>query len=368
MDQVDITVIGAGVVGLAVAAALAKAGRDVVVLERHAKHGQETSSRNSEVIHAGIYYPSGTLKAAFCVEGARRLYAFCEEHEVPHARLGKLIVAADESEVATLESLMRQGQANGVPELRLITGEEARRLEPNVNAVAALHSPATGILSVHALMDRLHAIAESRGAMFVFGCEVRGVEPVPGGYELKVAGEEYSLHSRGVVNCAGLQSDQVAALAGLDPDAAGCRLRYCKGSYFSYQKKSPVSRLVYPVPQEHLTGLGIHATLDLGGCLRFGPDTEFVERLDYDVDPVKGDPFFQGACKIIRGLQRDALVPGMAGVRPRLAGEGVRDFVIRHEANRGLPGWINLVGIESPGLTGCLSIAERVGALAAEAL
>jgi L-2-hydroxyglutarate oxidase LhgO len=367
MDQTEVTVIGAGVVGLAIAAELARAGREVVLLERHPTYGQETSSRNSEIIHAGIYYPPGSLKAALCVEGAARLYRYCEDREIPHARLGKLIVAAAEPEIPILESLLARGQANGVRDLRLLDRAETRALEPCARAVAGLHSPHTGILSVHGLMAQLYREGKAAGVLFAFGGEVDFLERRGDGFVVGLAGQDYRMLSRVVVNAAGLASDRVARMLGIDIDADGYRLQYCKGCYFVYQKPSPIRRLVYPVPHDDLKGLGVHATLDLGGCLRFGPDVEDVAELDYDVPAGKQDFFRRSAACLLDGLVPEAIVPGMAGIRPKLAGSGVRDFLIRHEADRGLPGAINLVGIESPGLTGCLAIAARVKELAAEA-
>jgi L-2-hydroxyglutarate oxidase LhgO len=366
MDEVGITIIGAGVVGLAVAAELSKDFENIVVLEKHEKFGQETSSRNSEVIHAGIYYPHGSLKAELCVEGAELLYRYCEARGIPHDRIGKLIVAVDDAESGSLEEIYKRGLANAARELRLIDSHEVRRLEPAVNATRAVHSPHTGIIDSHALMAGLHHEAKAAGVMFSFGSEVTVIEHTARGFVIGIAGEDYRFLSRIVINSAGLGSDHIAALMGIDIDDAGYRLRPCKGSYFSYQKRSPVKMLVYPVPHHDLAGLGVHATLDLGGRLRFGPDTEYVDHLDYTVDTKKADAFYEGARKIIQGLDRDAFVPDMAGIRPKLAGEGVRDFVIAHEAARGLEGAINLVGIESPGLTACLAIARIVARIVGE--
>jgi L-2-hydroxyglutarate oxidase LhgO len=365
MERIDVTVVGAGVVGLAVAARLSGRVESLLVLERHRSYGQETSSRNSEVVHAGIYYPQGSLKALLCVQGRELLYDHCRRLDIPHRKLGKLIVARDAGELPRLEEIRRSASANGV-DLDLLDAAELSRLEPAVRGVGALLSEETGILDSHALMRSLHHQAEAAGALFSFGQEVNHLAPTAEGWEVGVAGEDTRFLSRVVVNAAGLSSDRVASLAGIDPDGVGYRLRYCKGSYFAYAGASPVSRLVYPVPHHDLAGLGVHATLDLGGRLRFGPDTEDVLEIDYRVDPARGDAFFQSAASLIAGLSRESLTPDMAGIRPKLAGEGVRDFVIRHEADRGLPGLVNLVGIESPGLTACLAIALRVENLVAE--
>lgn len=360
MDEVQITVIGAGVVGLALAVELSKRHESVVVLERHAKFGQETSSRNSEVIHSGIYYPEGSLKARLCVDGANLLYGYCKARGIPHARIGKLIVATRESETGALQDLHAKGALNGVADLSLLERSDVVRMEPMVNAVSALYAPNTGIVNSHSLMTSLHNEACSAGSILSFNSEVDTIERNENGYRLGIKGEDYAFSSRIVINAAGLASDTLSALCGIDIDRAGYRLRYCKGSYFSYGKKSPVSRLVYPVPHEDLTGLGVHATLDLGGRLRFGPDTEYIDKLDYSVSSSKRDAFFEGASRIIKGLEKEAFMPDMSGIRPKISGEGVKDFIIREESDKRLPGLINLVGIESPGLTACIAIARYV--------
>jgi len=363
MDEVGITIIGAGVVGLAIAAEVSKIYDNVVVLERHESFGKDTSSRNSEVIHSGIYYPAGSLKARLCVEGAEMLYRYCTAGSVAFARTGKLIVARDDSEMEGLQELSMNGAANGVSGLRLLGKRDVASMEPAVNAVAALYSPNTGIVDTHILMKRLYNNAESSGALFSFQSEVDHISRDKNGYVVNIKGEDYSLLSRIVVNSAGLFSDRIAGLAGIDIDKEGYRLSFCKGSYFSYMKKSPVTRLIYPLPHQNLTGLGVHATLDLGNRLRFGPDTEYVDSVDYKVDDSKGNSFFESASSIIKGLDRESLVADMAGIRPKIKGEGVRDFVIRHEADKGFEGFINLIGLESPGLTASMAIAKYVSGL-----
>jgi L-2-hydroxyglutarate oxidase LhgO len=363
MDEVGITIIGAGVVGLAIAAEMSGTYEDIVVLEKHDSFGQETSSRNSEVIHAGIYYPAGSLKAKLCVDAVEKLYRLCSENSIPHKRLGKLIVAATESEIPALEELLEKGRANSVNRLKLIDGDEARRLEPGANAVAALHSPNTGIVDSHSLMKFLYTKAESNGVMFVFDSEVDNINSRDeGGYIIGISSQDYNFCTRIVINCAGLASDKIAELAGIDIDRHDLRLHLCKGSYFSYSLRSPVKMLVYPVPHENLTSLGVHAVLDTGGRLRFGPDAEYVDCFEYKVETARRDAFIKGALRIIPGLDAEAFAPDMAGIRPKLQGPGepVRDFVIREESDKGLPGFINLIGIESPGLTASLSIAEMV--------
>lgn len=362
--EIDVVVVGAGVVGLATAAALARAGRSVVVLERHEAIARETTSRNSEVVHAGLYYPPGSLKARFCVEGRERLYERCVRLGIPHRALGKLVVATREAELETVERLLETGRRNGAPGLEILDRPALRRLEPRVEARAALLSPRTGIVDAHAFSMSFVAEAETHGASFVFATAVVALER---------AGSLWRVHARGsdgdaavecaaVVNAAGLESDRVAALAGIDVDARGYRIRPCKGDYFALAPgvRLSLARLVYPVPAG--AGLGIHATLDLGGRLRFGPDTEYVEAPRYDVDPAKAEPFAAAVRRYLPEMRAEWLVPDMAGVRPKLAGpgEGFRDFVIAEESAAGFPGLVNLIGIESPGLTAAPAIAERV--------
>jgi L-2-hydroxyglutarate oxidase LhgO len=369
MEEVRITIIGAGVVGLAIAAELSGTYGDIVVLERHDSFGQETSSRNSEVIHAGIYYPADSLKARLCIDSVEKLYGLCAEHSIPHKRTGKLIVAADESEIPILHGLLEKGIANHVKDLALLDRDSALRLEPGINTVAALHSPNTGIIDSHSLMKHFFRKAEANGAMFAFDSELDSIiKRDEGGYVLGISSQDYMFGSQIVINSSGLASDRVAALAGIDIDKNGYRLKLCKGSYFSYAKRSPVNMLVYPVPHENMTGLGVHATLDIGGRLRFGPDIEYIDGLDFKVDASKRDSFFLGASKILSGLDVESFAPDMAGIRPKLQGpgEGVQDFIIREESDKGLPGFIDLIGIESPGLTASLSIAEMVKGIVAD--
>jgi L-2-hydroxyglutarate oxidase LhgO len=361
-------VIGAGVVGLAVAARLAPSHPELVVLERNPRHGQETSSRNSEVIHGGMYYPTGSLKARLCVDGNVRLYEYCGAHDVPHARVGKLIVAVAEAELPALDRLLALGTANGVT-MHRISAAESRALEPHVPAVAALLSPNTGIVNAHALMDALLHQARQAGAILQPRSEVVEIERVPGGYRLGIlsGGEVESFTAERVVNAAGLDADRVAGLPGLDVDAAGYRQYPCKGSYFSIAagKASLVSRLVYPLPGH--VSLGVHAVIGLEGRLRFGPDAEYLpDRVqDYRVDPGKRAAFGEAIRRLVPEIADDDIEPDMSGIRPKLQGpgQGFRDFVIAEESARGLPGFVNLVGIDSPGLTSCLAIADEVARL-----
>jgi L-2-hydroxyglutarate oxidase LhgO len=363
-----LTIVGAGAVGLAVAARLARRFPDLVVLERQARHGQETSSRNSEVIHAGLYYPPGSLKARLCVRGNQLLYAMLERHGLPCRRTGKLIVAASDTELPALERLLAQGRANGVP-LERISGAECHALEPHVAAVGALHSPTTGVLSAHALMDRLLAEATAAGATLQPRAELVAAERRGSEYALTLATPEgrESFTSARVVNAAGLEADTVASRFGIDVDAAGYRLHWCVGRYFSVapRKAALVSRLVYPLPGQ--VSLGVHAVLDVSGGLKFGPDAAYLpeRRQDYAVDPGLRPAFAAGVRRLVPAIEEADLQPDLAGIRAKLQGpgEGFRDFVIREESDRGLPGVVSLVGIDSPGLTSCLAIAEHVDAL-----
>lgn len=365
MADVGLTVVGAGVVGLAVAARLAARHPDVVLLERRERHGQETSSRNSEVIHAGLYYPPGSLKARLCVQGNRLLYELLERHGLPHRRLGKLIVAVEPSELPALEALLARGQANGAP-LRLLGRDEARALEPNVPSVAAIHSPSTGVVSAHALMDLLLHEALAAGATLQARAELVALERRSGDYliELRTPNGLESFTSERVVNAAGLEADAVAALAGVDVDGAGYRQLFCKGVYFTLPagRWALVRHLVYPVPGQ--VSLGTHAVLDVAGRLRFGPDVEYLQdrSYDYSVDEGRRASFGTAVRRLLPMVRDEELEPDIAGIRPKLQGPGqpFRDFVVAEESGRGLPGLVNLVGIDSPGLTAALAIAGEV--------
>jgi L-2-hydroxyglutarate oxidase LhgO len=368
--DVGTTVVGGGVVGLAVAARLAREGSSLVLLERHERHGLETSSRNSEVIHAGMYYPAGSLKARLCVEGSRRLYEACEAHDIPFRRIGKIIVATTVEEEPGLESLLALARRNGV-ELRMLGGAETVSLEPNVRAAAALYSPHTGIVSAHALMDHLSREARAAGATIQLRAELVAVERRTSDYRLTVRSPDglESFTSERVVNAAGLESDTVAALCGIDVAAAGYRLHWCKGSYFSVAaaKARLVSRLVYPVPG--YASLGVHAVLGLEGRLRFGPDLEYLaeRRADYRVREERRAAFGEAVRRLVPAILDEDLEPDTSGIRAKLQGPGepFRDFVVREESDRGLPGLVNLVGIDSPGLTAALALADHVAGLLA---
>ena len=360
MEKIDIAIIGAGVVGLAVAESLSKLTDNIFVFERHKAFGQETSSRNSEVIHSGIYYPKNSLKAKLCVDGRPKLYEFCEKNHVPFRKLTKLIVAADETEIEELNKLHKFGLDNGVEGMELIDKSEINKIETECCGYAAILSKETGIIDSHSLMKKLESNAESRGACIVYNMNVNSIEYLNNEYIIGFDNNEDKISARIVVNCAGLQSDKIAELAGINVDADNCRLKYVKGSYFFYSAPSPVKRLIYPLPETNHVGLGVHATLDMNYRLKFGPDTEAVDEVEYSVDISKSSIFHEKALKIIRGLEAQYFMPNMAGVRPKLKGAGVRDFVIRSEEKNGNPGLISLIGIESPGLTSCLAIADYV--------
>ena len=362
MEQVDAVVIGAGVVGLAVARALALSGREVIVLESENAIGTATSSRNSEVIHAGIYYPKGSLKARACVEGRHLLYQYCAERGIPHMRCGKLIVATDPAQVAELEGIRQKAHANGVTDVTDISLAQVREMEPAVSCVAALHSPSTGVVDSHSFMLALQGEAEDHGAMLAFHSPLQGGEVLPDGrIALEVGGAEpMRLAARTVVNAAGLTAPSLARrIAGYPPDQAPGEY-YAKGNYYSLLGRSPFSRLVYPVPEPG--GLGVHVTIDLGGQARFGPDVEWIERIGYDVDPRRADKFYAAIRRYWPALPDGALAPGYAGIRPKIApaGAAAPDFVIQGPADHGVEGLVHMFGIESPGLTASLSLAAEV--------
>lgn len=359
MDRVDAAVIGAGLVGLAVARALATAGREVVILESEDAIGTHTSSRNSEVIHAGIYYPQGSLKARACVQGRQRLYAYCAERGVPHRRCGKLIVATDAAQREELEGIRQRAHANGVTDVVRVSPAQACAMEPELHCVSALHSPSTGIIDSHALMLAYLDDAERAGAMLALKSPLAKGVVRTGGIELHVAGAEPILAAQ-VVNSAGLRAPSLARrIDGYPAELAPPEL-YAKGNYYSLAKRPPFSRLVYPVPEPG--GLGVHVTLDLGGGVRFGPDVEWVDRIDYTVDPRRAERFYAAIRRYWPGLPDGALEPDFAGIRPKISGKDApaADFLVQGPRAHGVPGLVNLFGIESPGLTASLPLADSV--------
>lgn len=366
MREVDVTVVGGGVVGLAVAAALAASGRSVVILERQPAMGRGITSRNSEVIHAGLYYPEGSLKAALCVEGRRALYGWCQERRVAHRKLGKLVVATEEREVRTLEGLFEQGRLNGAGDLEWLDGGEVVRREPAVRALFGLYSPETGIVDAHGFCLSLLAEAEAHGALFLPHHELISLMRPSTDWSLEIRsdrGDRQRLESSAVVLAAGLETERLAILAGLDPDQHGFRQFPCKGDYFALQPGTSLrlSQLVYPVPAQ--AGLGIHATLDLNGAIRFGPDAEYIDGTeDWTVSPGKTDLFARAVQRYLPSLRPEWIHPDYAGIRPKLAGpgQGFRDFLIAEQSAANCPGLVLCAGIESPGLTAALAIGRRV--------
>jgi L-2-hydroxyglutarate oxidase LhgO len=359
--DIECVVVGAGVVGLAVARALARTRREVILVEAGEGIGVGVSSRNSEVIHAGIYYPSGSLKAQLCVEGKQRLYAFCDERGVGYQRLGKLIVATDEYQCAALHTLLEQGRRNGVDDLQWLDAGQAQALEPALSCVAALWSPSTGIVDSHALMLALQADAEACGAWLAFHTPLVSARCTEHGFDLRMGGAQpMSLSCRELINCSGLSAPEVAGrIEGLPPEQVPTA-RLCKGSYFSFSGRAPFRHLVYPAPES--AGLGVHMTLDLGGQARFGPDVEWVDQVDYRVDPRRADGFYQAIRRYWPGLPDNSLQSAYSGIRPKITAptEPAADFIISGPGEHGVSGLVNLFGIESPGLTSCLALAERV--------
>jgi L-2-hydroxyglutarate oxidase LhgO len=368
MEKASITIIGAGVVGLAIASRLGetRSPRDIVVVERHDGFGRETSSRNSEVIHAGFYYPQDSLKAKLCVEGNRTMYELCRRNEIPHKKTGKIVIANTPWESDKLHALYEQGRKNGVTGLELLSGEEVRNLEPSVVAELGLLSPSTGIVDTHSLMKYFESRAQSFGVTIGYNCGVTGIERAGQEYIVRVLdadNEEMEIRAAVVINCAGLRSGAVAAMAGIDTGAAAYTIHPCKGEYFSVSNRhrGRLSRLVYPAPTS--ISLGVHAVLKLDGSLKLGPNAFYVASdEDYGVDPSHRKEFHDAARVYLPFLDMSDLQPDMAGIRPKRQSkdEAFRDFIIREEGDRGLPNLINLVGIESPGLTAAPAIADHV--------
>lgn len=365
----DVAVIGGGVSGLACAAELARRGRSVVVLERHGAVGSETSSRNSEVIHAGIYYPADSLKARACVEGRELLYQRCERYGIGHARLGKLIVATSDDQLNELGRIAQRAVANRAGDIAELDAGQIRRLEPRVRAIAAVWSPNTGIVDAHALMRSYQAELESQGGTVVTHTRVEAITARSHGWSIRTRGaddEPFDLDCESIVNAAGLEADSIAAMAGLDVDALRWRIRLCKGDYFAVAPGLGrlATRLVYPVPSGD-GGLGVHLTVDLGGRFKLGPDAHYVDEVDYRVDPAKADAFAAAAGRFLPEIDAAHLTPEMAGVRPRLQGpdDSFRDFVLAESSPRGAAAMVHLIGIESPGLTAAGALARMAADL-----
>ncbi|MBN1636240.1 MAG: NAD(P)/FAD-dependent oxidoreductase [Deltaproteobacteria bacterium] len=374
MHDVDVTVVGAGAVGLACAYEVAPLVKNLVILEKHAKPGTQISSRNSEVIHAGLYYPPDHLKTRLCIEGRRYLLDFCRQHQIPFALIGKLVVATNQQELQSIQNLMHNAINCGIEDLSMLSREEIKKLEPHIEGAGALSSPGTGIIDSHRLIKRLESLCLALGANMLYKTCLAGIDQTSRGFTCTVKAPDntlYSFTSRVLINAAGLNSAHIAAIAGIDISAASYRLYPVKGEYFRVVsgKHRLVNSLIYPSPQRHLAGLGIHATKDLSGALRLGPNAFYVNELDYDVNPEHAGEFYESIHDIMPFLAKKDLVPDMAGVRPKLQAPGapIRDFVVAHESSLGINGLVNLIGIESPGLTGCLAIGKMVCSLLRDA-
>ncbi len=356
--KVDIAIIGAGVVGLAIAYELSRSpGKTIAVLEKNQRFGQETSSRNSEVIHSGIYYPATMLKTRLCMEGNYLLYQFCQQQQVPHRRLGKLIVASDSQDCSELERLYRNGQQNGVA-VEQLSSRQVARLEPSIKVSEGLFLPSTGIIDSHELMQKLYYHSKAREIIYLFDSELIGLENQPVGYQLKTSRE--TIEAEVVINAAGLMSAKVSQMLGIDPLLNHYQIYPCKGDYYRLRKRIAIHHPVYPLPGQGV--LGIHITPDLQGNLRLGPNAYYVNELDYRIDDTHQEEFYNSIKRFLPFLNREDIMPDYTGIRPKLQGPGdpLRDFVIREESDKGWPGFINLIGIESPGLTSSLAIARYV--------
>ena len=361
MESANIVIIGSGAVGLAVAAKVSESNEGVYVFEKNARYGQETSSHNSGVIHSGIHYPKNSLKAKLCVKGNTMMYELCERYRIPFKRLGKLTVAVEEEEVEELDKLMRAGIENGVEGLKFLDREAVRKLEPSVEVEKALLTPSTGILEPDELMNHFYAQTRKNNVALATETEVTGIKKIDDGYE--VAGisvaEKFAVTAKIVINCAGLFSDKIAAMVGLDVAKLGYMIYPCKGDYFRVSGKPLVKMLVYPVPKG--PGLGIHLTPDLAGSIRLGPNAYYVDNIDYAVESREKE-FRDDVTRFVPKIQDYEIHEDSSGIRPKLQGpkDGFKDFVIRHEGDRGFFGFINLIGIESPGLTAAAAIGEYV--------
>jgi L-2-hydroxyglutarate oxidase LhgO len=364
LTDVDCIVIGAGVIGLAIARASARDGRSVMILERERQFGMHTSSRNSEVIHAGIHYEPGSLKARLCVAGRELLYRYCVRRGIDHRRCGKFTVATSQAQVASLERIAANARANDVLDLELLDGDHARRVEPELHCVAALSSPSTGIIDSHAYMQALLADAEGCGADISYGTRVRAMRPTAAGIEVFVESQTGSaISARFVINAAGLDAHRVAAMIEGFPADHIPSIHYAKGSYFGLQGRAPFRRLIYPVGE--FGWLGVHMTIDLAGAARFGPDIEWIKEVDYAVDSQRAEAFYDAIKRYWPRIQPGQLTPGYAGVRPKLTGPGEtsRDFCVSGPHDHGVAGVVNLFGIESPGLTASLALGDVVAAM-----
>lgn len=366
----EITIIGAGVVGLAIAEKLSMDHRNLFLIEKHSTFGQETSSRNSEVIHAGIYYIKNSLKSILCVEGKSLLYDYCRKYDVPFNNCGKLIVATSDEEISVIEGIRQTAIKNGVDDLQVLNRQQIAEMEPNIFALKALFSPSTGIIDSHSLMKQFETNTINNGGQIVYGSEVTGIKKTDGGYEITLLDADkknYIFTSGIVINSAGLTADKISEMVGIDDEKL--KIHFCKGEYFRINppKNRLVKRLIYPVPHHNMEGIGIHITIDMGGGVKLGPDVKYLESniYDYKLTPSKQEAFFKSAKKFLPFLEYDDIAPEMAGIRPKTQkpGEEQRDFYIEEESKRGCPGFINLIGMESPGLTSSIAIAKYVSNL-----
>ena len=363
----DITVIGAGVIGLAIAEKLSEKYKNVFVLEKHPAFGQETSSRNSEVIHAGIYYTKNSMKARLCVEGKSLLYDYCKKNEVPYNNCGKLIVATSEEEVSVIRRIRQTAMGNGVEDLVELNKEQIAEMEPNIYALQALFSPSSGIVDSHALMKSFETRTLNNGGNIVYGSDVTEIRQIDNGYEITLIDLDklrFSFTSGVVINSAGLAADKVSEMAGMSDE--NLKILFCKGEYFRLKspKNKLINRLVYPVPHRNMEGIGIHVTIDMAGGVKLGPDVTYMQSniYDYKLSSSKQESFFRSARKFLPFLEYDDIAPEMAGIRPKIQkpGEPERDFYIMEEKDKGYPGFINLIGMESPGLTSSIAIAKYI--------
>jgi len=365
MDKTNITIIGAGVCGLAISYLLSKDQKDILIVEKHDAFGRETSSRNSEVIHAGIYYPPSSLKAETCIQGKELLYKLCKENNIAHKRLGKILIAIDDEEAKKIESIKNNAEKNDVKNLRFLENDELKNLEPNISAKKALLCPDTGIIDSHQLMKFFQDESKKKNVEFAYNIEVVGIKKNIQGYEITVKepqGDLFSFQTKYVINAAGFSADKIAQMAGIDIQKNNYKIHYSKGQYFriSNPQKFAITHLIYPPPSK--TDLGIHITPDLAGGLRLGPDARYVDHVDYQIDENDKKFFQKSVSRFLDGLKEEDLSPDTVGIRAKLQapGEDFKDFLITEESGKGLENFINVLGIESPGLTACLAIAEKV--------
>lgn len=367
MEKTDITIIGAGIIGLAISYELSLRSKykNILVIEQHPSFGQETSSRNSEVIHAGLYYPKDSLKTNLCLRGNRLLYALCEQHQIPYKKLGKLVIAPTQNDTKKIEDIYHNALHCDVKHLQLLDKNQIRTLEPRISCVMGFLSPETGIIDSHALMKFFYEASKSKQVEFAFGVKAIGIEKKSSGYTLTVQepnGDHFSFETKTVINAAGLHADKIAEFAGINIDTYHYRLHFNKGQYFrlAHPQKFNITSLIYPPPSA--TSLGIHITPDLAGGLRLGPDDQWVDTINYTVNEKDKKKFFNDVRRYLPELTLNDLISDTSGIRPKLQkpDESFHDFVIAHEIDKGLENFINLIGIESPGLTSCLAIAEKI--------